>query len=416
MTGKRKGKEIDTTGGAGGRKKPSKYHGINLKGSDQKDRYNLLISKPIHTCKYADDHTMISLGIRENVVRLFETIGWSDLMRPRWGYENFTYEFLSSLVFSKDKTKKNIPEHTVAFRLLGQDYNMSLEKFNEDMGFPSEGYIHECTQLKPEDYNVQTFWKSISGLDECNSQANKASRIHNPVLRYIQRVMGFTIFGRREPGPARTDELFLLWAMLNNRPVNTGYYMLDHLASLTTKRSGEIIVGGIITFIAEKLGVGEDLGTNRIEGNPLLNIEKLALMNFFVDLKNGTYQWKIDGATTGLFLPNPARTNTWEAENLLYDDLQVPEVQVNDGGDEEEAQHEQEEPVLHAGPQFEYDRWAWVQAEFQKVHTKQNQMHNEMIGMRADIQHGNRVAEESQRLVTQMMQRFGLNRPPPGNN
>jgi len=66
----------------------------------------------------------------------------------------------------------------------------------------------------------------------------------------------------------------MLWAMLNNLPVNTCYYLLDYLASVGTKSDGkgEIVVSGIITYIAKKLGVGEDQGINQIDGNNRVNI------------------------------------------------------------------------------------------------------------------------------------------------
>jgi hypothetical protein len=66
--------------------------------------------------------------------------------------------------------------------------------------------------------------------------------------------MACTIWGRKEIGTCRTDELFMLWAMLNNNPVNTCFYMLDYLASIGTKPDHvvDIVVGGIITFIARK--------------------------------------------------------------------------------------------------------------------------------------------------------------------
>ena len=69
-------------------------------------------------------------------------------------------------------------------------------------------------------------------------------------------------------GTTREDELFMLWAIFNDRPVNTCFYLLDYLASVGTRYDGkgEIVVGGIITFIARKFGVGEDQGINRIEG------------------------------------------------------------------------------------------------------------------------------------------------------
>jgi hypothetical protein len=40
-----------------------------------------------------------ALGIRDNVFKLLENLGWVDMLRPIRGFENFTYEFLSSIVF-----------------------------------------------------------------------------------------------------------------------------------------------------------------------------------------------------------------------------------------------------------------------------------------------------------------------------
>ena len=51
----------------------------------------------------------------------------------------------------------------------------------------------------------------------------------------------------------RTDQLFMLWAMLYNHPVNICYYLLDYLVSIAKKKpddKGDIMVGGIITFLA----------------------------------------------------------------------------------------------------------------------------------------------------------------------
>ena len=68
-------------------------------------------------------------------------------------------------------------------------------------------------------------------------------------------------------GTTRTDELFMLWAMLYNRPVNTCYYLLDYLVSVAKKildEKSEIVVGGIITFITKKFGVSKNKGITRI--------------------------------------------------------------------------------------------------------------------------------------------------------
>jgi hypothetical protein len=103
------------------------------------------------------------------------------------GYENFTYEFLSSIVFTKDKLNFDNPNHRVVFRLMNVDYNMSLQHFCEALGFANEGYIHDHwdPSLKPDNYEPADFWKQITGLNKYVPRANKASNIHNPVLRYL---------------------------------------------------------------------------------------------------------------------------------------------------------------------------------------------------------------------------------------
>jgi len=192
---------------------------------------------------------------------------------------------MSSISFTKDRSKTDNPDHKVAFRLLNVDYEMSLEAFCSELGLANAGYIHDSWDqtLRPADYNPVAFWKSITGLNQYNSRSNKASNIHNPMLRYLQRVMTCTIWGRKEVGMMRIDELFMLWAMLYNHPVNICYYLLDYLVSIAKKKlddKGDIVVGGIITFIARKFGVGEESGINKIGGNIYLSLDTLASMFF----------------------------------------------------------------------------------------------------------------------------------------
>jgi hypothetical protein len=157
--------------------------------------YKVLITKPLHPCSYPDSHTLNVLEIRDNAFELLNRLGWGEMLRPTRGYANFTYEFLSSIVFSKDKLNLDDPDHRVSFRLLNFDYEMSLENFCNEMGFANAGFIHDSWNqaLKPEDYDPANFWKRITGLNQYVSRSNKASNIHNQVLRYLQRVMACTI-------------------------------------------------------------------------------------------------------------------------------------------------------------------------------------------------------------------------------
>jgi len=286
MAPKRSGNKTGSSSGGPSSKRqaPAMNHDIQFRDKKQRDRYKTLIFKPLHPCRYPDSYSLNVLGIRDNVFKLLGNLGWIEMLRPMRGFENFTYEFLSSIAFTKDRLNFDNPNHKVSFQLMNIDYEMSLKHFCLEMDFANAGFIHDSWNhdLKPNDYNPATFWERITDLTEYNTRSNKASNIHNPVLRYLQRVMACTICGRKELGTTRTDELFMLWAMHHNRPVNTCYYLLDYLASLGSKPDGkgEIVVGGIITYIARKSGVGEDQGLNRIKGNNRLNIETLVAMNF----------------------------------------------------------------------------------------------------------------------------------------
>jgi len=263
------------------------------------------------------------------------------------------------------------------------------------MGFVNAGFIHDSWNhdLKLEYYNHAAFWERITGITQYKSSSNKASSIHNPVLRYLQRVMACTIWGRKEVGTSRIDELFMLWAMLSDRPVNTCYYLLDYLSSIGTRSDGkgEIVEGGIITFIARKFRVGEDKGIHPIEGINRLNIDTFIVMNFIKPHlpANITYELKLNVPLL-FILSNPSRADTGVDENLLYIGVD-PQVQEEHVGEEEGA-HLHDDEVHHnheVGGQYDNDRWAWLQTEVQRISIEQQRQGVEISGLRNDVQRGN---------------------------
>jgi len=193
----------------------------------------------------------------------------------------------------------------------------------------------------------------------------------------------------------RTDELFLLWDMLYNHPVNICYYLIDYLVSIARKKSddkGDMVVGGIMTFIARKFGVNMSKGINRIEGNYHLDLDTLTIMSFIRThgpSHNFQYEWRVNRANCLIILPNPDITNPKVVKNLLYVGTN-PQVRDDgdDGGDEEEVganlHHEQE-----ASGSYNDERWAWMQTEVQRISTEQQRQGVEVAGLRNDVQRGN---------------------------
>jgi len=94
----------------------------------------------------------------------------------------------------------------------------------------------------------------------------------------------------------------MLWDMLYNHHVNICYYLIDYLVLIARKKpddKSDIVVGGIITFIARKFGVNMSKGINRIEGNYYLDLDTLTTMSFIrthVLSHNFQYEWRVNRA------------------------------------------------------------------------------------------------------------------------
>jgi hypothetical protein len=188
----------------------------------------------------------------------------------------------------------------------------------------------------------------------------------------------------------------MLWAMLYNHHVNICYYLHDYLVSIARKKpddKGDIVVGGIITFIGRKFGVNVNKGINRVEGNYYLNLDTFNTMSFLRihgPYHNYQYVWRVNNANCLIILPNPDITNPEVVENLVYVGTN-PQVHNDgdDGGYEEEVDanlhHEQK-----AGGNYNDEQWAWMQTKAQRISTEQQRQGVEMVGLRNDVQRGNK--------------------------
>jgi hypothetical protein len=163
----------------------------------------------------------------------------------------------------------------------------------------------------------------------------------------------------------------MLWTMLYNHHINICYYLLDYLVSIVKKKpndKGDIMVGGIITFLARKFGVSVNQGIKRIEGNYYLDLYTiLSFLRTHDPTHNYQYEWRI----CLIILSNSDITNPEVVENLLYVGTN-PQVH-NDGdddGNEEEVganlHHEQE-----TGGSYNDERRAWMQTKVQRISTEQ---------------------------------------------
>jgi len=60
------------------------------------------------------------------------------------------------------------------------------------------------------------------------------------------------------------------------------------------------------------------------------------------------------------------------------------------------------------------ERWAWMQTEVQRINTEQQRQGVEITGLQNDVLRGNRINEENNQMLRNMMQHLHLQGPPYG--
>jgi len=113
-------------------------------------------------------------------------------------------------------------------------------------------------------------------------------------------------------------------------------------------------------------------------------------------------------------LRNPSRTDTGVETNLLYVGIDPQVHEEHNLGEEEGANlHQAEEHHEHeAGEHYNDERWAWMQTEVQRISTEQQRQGVEITGLRNDVLRGNRINEENNQMLRNMMQHLHLQGPP----
>uniref|UniRef100_A0A803MF42 Arabidopsis retrotransposon Orf1 C-terminal domain-containing protein n=1 Tax=Chenopodium quinoa TaxID=63459 RepID=A0A803MF42_CHEQI len=124
-------------------------------------------------------------------------------------YKRITLEFLSSLK-AVTHSAEGCGEGSITFQLYNQEHTWTLTKFNEVLGLPNEG-----PRLTSKYWSADPIWRTLTDDREYDSNNSPGNHIRHPALRYVQRLLSCTVFGRYEGGKARKDELFMLDRMLH---------------------------------------------------------------------------------------------------------------------------------------------------------------------------------------------------------
>lgn len=384
------------------------YMGIEFKDEAQQKLFEKLSKRTITAARYADETCLRTLGLFDSVNWMFNQIGWGHFLTLRHPtYERITLEFLSSLKYTyAQRVRKGFGG--TSFRLFGQDFLLShneignLLQFQTSLqssdGVPSQG---------PWTTEYGQFWKRLTGALATSAEGNKASRIHNPAIRYFHRVLAHTIFGRGDStGVVNLRELYFIHCIFARKLVNSAAFMLAHMFKMATSGNGPIAFSGLITSIAYALGFSERIvPLSPVQGNTLIDLSSCLAQNlvkregemFCLMIRN-----KVENR---IKLPNPTITDVRDEENWIY---VFPDEEGEDTDAEIERQTRLSPPRPHAphsrtsgaphththsdpppSPHFHSDYFAGTATSHGSIEYELNALRNEVADLRAAQQERN---------------------------
>ena len=210
-------------------------------------KFNLLKKRPHKSPRWYDESIAEELFMDEDIREIFRFMGAESLLDMGHStYNALTSEFLATLRHDVEGF-----EGPISFRLGNQDRTITLEEWNAIFGFPNPK-----TPFKIDKYPLLRFWFMITGQLEFPKTALPNSSIAFPLFRVILRILGNTIWARKENSRPTFVELSCLYHMLFQVSWgrNLGFEMLEHMIEYASAK-GEIWVGGMVTHLAIHFGV-----------------------------------------------------------------------------------------------------------------------------------------------------------------
>ena len=369
-------------------------HDIIFIKPEHRHRYAAHLKRKLIPTRYICTDTLDHLGLTTEVHRMFHSVGMLEFMQfEAPTFERITLEFLSTVEFRlKHRWTGTEREYygTLTFRLFNNEHELTVDQLGAVLRLPISG-----PGAAPDSFAAGDFWRAITGLSGYVAKEAKSSRIHNPCFRYAQKGLAYSLFGRGDSnGVATQRELFILYCMAYQQPVNLAAFAADFLGRVGRASTGGISVGGMITQIADHFNYSRELfEVNFVPGKTKIDME--ALVNqLMIQIHHDYYSLVIHGKHI-LTLPAPNRisiTNmaNWLYENVAPDDGDDEMENVNagiDGEDEtlgeeqgEEEDHPQQfYPTNEGSSQMPPNQWEWVHNEIGHLRTEQERQSVELF-------------------------------------
>src|SRR3954467_13585408 len=360
---------------AGTRKRPvrqSNPHDILFEDPKHHQRYLNHVKRKLIPTRYICENTMNTLGIKTEIDRLFHSVGMLEFMyMEASSYDRLTLEFLSTIEFKLERKWNGSIKYffgTLKFHMFNQAHELTVEELGGVLDLPIYG-----PGAVPDEFPGQQFWGDIIGLEAYVAASAKSSWIQNPCIRYAQKSLAYTVFGRGDShGVATMRELFFLYAMLHHDVLNVAAFVADFLGKVGRASSGGISVGGLITQIAVHFGYRELLDTDTpIAGKTKIDMESL-IHQSMITISNGGY-WLTSRSGFLFELPDLAKASPFNRANWLYSNVapegddQDVDFDAGNQGDGDNPTHQQFPPEPShfdtygsGASSMALNQWEWV--------------------------------------------------------
>ncbi|KAL8218820.1 hypothetical protein R6Q57_022193 [Mikania cordata] len=266
-------------------------------GTIARNRRDRLLRKEMSQQKTIDYDLLAELGQLERMTAIIsEDTPWSRLFEMTFApqYRLITVEFLSTFVFrprAADQPQADPDQPEVSFRLCGLAYAMSLAEFGNALGLYTEEElempIYTSAIHTADDAVVSAWWPRIG--DEPFVRAARVTRIRDPLIRYLHRVIASSITGRGMSQEwCTSQDLFFLYCILSGRLCNVARCLTEYFSTYCHRQERGLIFDGVYVT---RLGDACLLFKYVLVGDALF-IALFCNINMFTQITSFVYQLK----------------------------------------------------------------------------------------------------------------------------
>ena len=220
-----------------------------------------MCSRAVCPTKYVAEHTLRVLGIYQKINMFMGTLGLSTVMNLRLpSFVQLCREFYTSFKLKLGNDTNIHSPNVIHFRLMGNEFNLSITEFNVLCGFIEESaifqpyYINSYVDYPPEFDPAYVYREWSCDPKPYNARVSKANTLCDPCHRVFQRFLAFNFSGRRDScGVLSQGELFLIWCAENGFYVNMGFVLCTQFENVITSTVKSMFNGPLITYLAVKL-------------------------------------------------------------------------------------------------------------------------------------------------------------------